>query len=218
MPTRLEFYFDYLSPYAYLAWLRLPSIMASREVELEPKPTLFAGLLNHWGQLGPAEIKPKKQHVFSDCARFAKLHELPFAAPQFHPFRPLLALRVSLAAVQAGCAEPVIDAIFKAGWAKGFDLASETVIGEALRHAGVDGQALLASAQSPEIKHSLRDHTAAATALGVFGVPTIRVKDRSFWGLDQLPYVALFLDDKDPLDAIDVDTISPQGEAASRLG
>ena len=68
MTRTIDFYFDYLSPYAYLAWLCLPEVTESRDVEIVPRPVLFAGLLNHWGQLGPAEIPPKGKHGGKDIA------------------------------------------------------------------------------------------------------------------------------------------------------
>ena len=78
MTRSIDFYFDYLSPYAYLAWLRLPEVCTPRKVQIVARPVLFAGLLNYWGHLGPAEIPPKGQHVFKECARFAAMAGIPW--------------------------------------------------------------------------------------------------------------------------------------------
>ena len=216
MTRSIDFYFDYLSPYVYLAWLRLPEVCTPRKVQIVARPVLFAGLLNYWGHLGPAEIPPKGQHVFKECARFAAMAGIPFRSPRYHPFRPLTALRVSLAEVAQDRQTDVISAIFTAGWAEGEDLGDAETIGAALQSAGLDGNALLSAAYEPSAKLKLRQETQTAVEAGVFGIPTMLVDGELFWGLDQLPYLAMFLDGKDPLDSIDVSKITSEGRAAVR--
>ena len=216
MTRSIDFYFDYLSPYAYLAWLRLPEVCTPRKVQIVARPVLFAGLLNYWGHLGPAEIPPKGQHVFKECARFAAMAGIPFRSPRYHPFRPLTALRVSLAEVAQDRQTDVISAIFTAGWAEGEDLGDAETIGAALQSAGLDGNALLSAAYEPSAKLKLRQETQTAVEAGVFGIPTMLVDGELFWGLNQLPYLAMFLDGKDPLDSIDVSKITSEGRAAVR--
>ena len=116
MGKRVDFYFDDLSPYAYFAWLRIGAFCAQHDAELVIHPVLFAGLLEHWGQLGPAEIPPKRAWVYRDAFRYAALNGIPLVGPPVHPFNPLTALRMSLA-VAAGADQPrVIDALFHAAW------------------------------------------------------------------------------------------------------
>lgn len=218
MTTEIDFYFDYLSPYAYLAWRKLPEITESRGIAIRPKPVLFAGLLNHWGQLGPAEIPPKAAHIFKECARFAVLAEIPFRSPRFHPFKPLTALRVSLAEVSGKDQSRVISALFDAGWAKGQDLGDATTILNVLNALDLDGETLVQQASDPDVKHILQQNTLAAVEKGVFGIPTMIADQELFWGLDQLPYIALFLDGKDPLANVDPREIGSQGPAAVRPG
>lgn len=199
MARTVDFYFDYLSPYAYLAWRCLPEVIDPRDTKLVARPVLFAGLLNHWGQLGPAEIPPKAEHVFKDIRRFAALRGIPMRSPRYHPFRPLLALRVSLAAVCHDRQKDVISALFNAGWGAGIDLGDAGDICVALNEAGIDGEQLIAAADEPAAKEILRAETEHAIEKGVFGIPTMMVEDELFWGVDQLPYLALYLDGKDPL-------------------
>ena len=218
MPRTLDFYFDYLSPYAYLAWRCLPEVTEPRDVAIVPRPVLFAGLLNHWGQLGPAEIPPKGRHVGRDTRRFAALRGIPLRSPRYHPFRPLTALRTSLAAVAGDRQHDVITALFDASWANGIDLGSADEIGEALDLAGLDGRRLVKAASQPEAKEALRRETERAIALGVFGIPTMVVEDELFWGLDQLQYLALYLDGKDPLASIAEPEPGALGRAVVRPG
>ncbi len=110
----------------------------------------------------------------------------------------------------------MISAIFAAGWAEGEDLGDAETIGAALQSAGLDGNALLSAAYEPSAKLKLRQETQTAVEAGVFGIPTMLVDGELFWGLDQLPYLAMFLDGKDPLDSIDVSKITSEGRAAVR--
>jgi 2-hydroxychromene-2-carboxylate isomerase len=218
MSRTVSFYFDYLSPYAYLAWQCLPEVTEPRGVTIVPRPVLFAGLLNHWGQLGPAEIPPKGRHVGRDTRRFAALRGIPLSSPRYHPFRPLTALRASLAIVSGDRQSDVISALFKAGWADGIDLGSTDDIRDALDRAGLDGQRLVAAAAEPKAKDTLRSETEAAIGRGVFGIPTMMVGDELFWGLDQLPYIALYLDGRDPLDTLEAQAPGSAGRAVVRPG
>lgn len=202
--NQVYFYFDYLSPYAYLAWGPIQVLCAKRGLALHLHPVLFAGLLTHWGQLGPAEIPPKREFVYKDCYREAMLQGLPFNGPSCHPFNPLLALRISLAEISAADQTRVVDALWKASWGDGIDMSNPQAIKAALDQAGLNGAELVEAAQSPQAKDALRRETEAALARGVFGVPTVIVGDELFWGHDRLSHLELYLDGKDPLDRTQV--------------
>lgn len=215
---RVDFYFDYLSPFAYFASRVLPDVCREHDAELVFRPVLFAGLLDHWGQLGPAEVEPKAYNTFKMCVRHAVRNGIPFRAPRFHPYLPLPALRVSLPEV-AGKDQPrVVEAIYSAGWGKGLDLGSPDVLRAALDDAGLDGEGLLARSRAPEAKSGLRAATEAAIARGVFGVPTMIAGDELFWGMDQIEHLALFLAGEDPLAGIDLAAIGTEGRAVTRPG
>ncbi len=218
MTRTVDFYFDYLSPYAYLAWLCLPEVTDPRDVEIVPHPVVFAGLLNHWGQLGPAEIPPKGMHVGKDTGRFAALRGIPLHAPRYHPFNPLTALRVSLAVVSGDKQKEAITAVFKAGWADSIDLGDQSEIRDALNKAGLDGERLVAATDEQLARDTLRRETDTAISRGVFGIPTMIVDDELFWGLDQFQYLALYLDGKDPLDTLEQQRKPSQGRAVVRPG
>jgi 2-hydroxychromene-2-carboxylate isomerase len=196
----VDFYFDYLSPYAYLAWRKIRGVCQRYGAALRPRPVLFAGLLNSWGQLGPAEIPPKAMYVFKDALRVAALEGEPFSMPKFHPFTPLTALRVSLPEVSGDDQERAIDALFSAGWGRGGDLGDPKEIAEALSGAGLDGEALVARTADPAVKEALKRSTDEAVAEGVFGIPPMIADGELFWGSDRLHHLALFLEGKDPLD------------------
>jgi len=213
---RVDFHFDYVSPYAYFAWTQIRSLCAEKGAELVVRPTLFAGLLNHWGQLGPAEIPPKRRWAFSDAYRISKRLGLPLEGPQYHPFNPLVALRLSLVEVGGSRQHDIIDAIFAAGWGRGIDLGSADELAAALSEKGMDGPALVEKTSSPEVKEALKKSTDDAIARGVFGVPTILVGDELFWGSDRMEDVRLALEGKNLLDQAWVDRVLTRPRGADR--
>jgi 2-hydroxychromene-2-carboxylate isomerase len=212
----VDFYFDYLSPFAYFAALRLPELCQQRDAPLRFRPVLFAGLLDHWGQRGPAEVPPKALHTFKLCARYAALRGVPFRSPRFHPYRPLDALRVSLEEVAGDDQEKVVAAIFHAGWGEGIDLGDAAELGAAISSTGLDGEALMEKAGEPPAKIKLREETESAIARGVFGVPTMIVAEELFWGVDQLENLELHLEGRDPLRSVELEAVRSEGPAAVR--
>jgi 2-hydroxychromene-2-carboxylate isomerase len=216
--VNIDFYFDYLSPYAYFASREISALCERHGVELRLRPVLFAGLLNHWGQRGPAEIPPKAVHTAKECMRHALTRGIPFRPPRHHPFNPLSALRTSLAAVSGENQAGVVRAIFDLGWAEGGDIGDAAEIVTALDAAGLDGPALVDAADSQTARDGLRRETELAVQRGVFGIPTMIAGDELFWGLDQLSYLELFLEGKDPLAGVNFDDFDFRGPSAWRSG
>jgi 2-hydroxychromene-2-carboxylate isomerase len=197
--VHLDFWFDFISPYAFFAWLRIRDVAADAGATLRLRPVVLAGLLDHHGQLGPAEIPAKREHTFKDVARYAAVHGIPLRGPATHPFNPLTALRCSLPEVAGERQADVIDALFRAGWSDGIDLGDPAAIARALSAVGLDGEALVARTRDPAVKQALIDEGHAAIARGVFGVPTMDTDGELIWGNDRMDWVALRLKGRDPL-------------------
>lgn len=195
---RIDWYFDVISPYAYLAFERLPDALARSPVaiELRYRPVLFAGLLEHFGQKGPAEIAAKRRFVYEHALWLAQRHDARLRLPRQHPFNPLPLLRALVAAGGPG-ASPSRDQValaFRFVWQHG-QLPDEPAFGDLLRALGVAAGAL----DAVEVKAALRANTEAAIADEVFGVPTAAVRKpgvpvRRFWGFDALPMMTDFID------------------------
>jgi len=195
----LRFYFDYISSNAYLAWHRLPELEQRFGLVVEPVPVLFAGLLEAHGQLGPAEIPVKARWMWRDNLRKAARLGIPLVPPRFHPFNPLLPLRVSSLPLAPADRRALIGALFQAQWAESRHLSEPTVVAAAADSAGLPGAELVAKAQELEAKQRLRRQTDDAIAAGVFGVPSAIVEGELFWGFDDLPHLELYLRGEDPL-------------------
>jgi len=212
----IRFTFDYISSNAYLAWTQLPALAAKHGVAIEPVPVLFAGLLEAHGQLGPAEVRPKALWMFKNNLRKAALLGVPLNPPAFHPFNPLLALRVSSLPLPDEARSGLIGALFEAVWARGLHVSEPAVVTQVALEAGLDGADLVARAALPETKARLRAQTDDAIARGVFGVPSMEIGGEVFWGYDDFPWLDLFLAGKDPL-AARKDLQQPRPVAASAM-
>jgi 2-hydroxychromene-2-carboxylate isomerase len=199
--SSLDFYFDFLSPFAFFAWREVGPLCEKYELEMKAHPVVFGKLLDHWGQLGPAEIVPKRDWASRYCLRYSALHGFEHNPPKYHPFNPLAALRLSLKEVSGAQQSAVIDAIFHRGWTEGEDIGDITNLLDILEREKIDISGFEEKIQQQAIKDSLANETSNAIELGVFGVPTIIVGDQLFWGNDQFDHIRLLLDGNDPLDA-----------------
>ena len=200
MASKIHFYFDFISPYAYFAWRKLPTLAKKYNREIEAHPVVFGKSLDKWGQLGPAEIPPKRNWLNEYCIRYAALNGFKYNPPKKHPFNPLAALRMSLKEVSGDDQLRVIDSIFEEGWSHGADLGDLSTLTSLLTRQSIDGETLSKKVSESEIKELLIDETTYAIEKGVFGVPTIIIDDNLFWGNDQMDHIELLLDGKDPLD------------------
>jgi 2-hydroxychromene-2-carboxylate isomerase len=200
MPETLDFHFDFISPYAYLAWPEARRIAEERGLTLVPRPTLLGAVLAHWGQLGPAEIPPKRVFTFKDILRRAADQKMPLTAPATHPFKSVTALRASMNMVAGERQLDVITAFFDAAWGRGEEIGDPESAAVALTKAGLDGATLIQRTLRPEVKAALRAAMDEAIAAGVFGVPTFIVRGELFFGQDRASDVRRFLDGKDPVD------------------
>jgi 2-hydroxychromene-2-carboxylate isomerase len=177
MPRTITWYFDFISPYAWLQAERFAQLPA--DVILQCRPVLFAGLLEHWGQLGPAEIGPKRVFTYEYIVWRAAQLGLACKLPPVHPFNPLKLLRLAVL-LEADHAQAL--RLFRFVWSEGH-VAEENDAWRALTaELGVpDAEARLGG---PEVKERLRRNGEEAIAQGVFGVPTAVIDGRLFWGVD----------------------------------
>lgn len=182
----LTWYFDFVSPYSYIAFKRLHELPPDVEVVL--KPVLFAGLLQHFGQKGPAEIAVKRRWTYRWCTWWAKSLGIAFRFPASHPFNPLHHLRLAIA---AGPSRRNVDRIFESIWTTGAD-ATDPGAFRALASALAVDETTLASV---EVKDALRKNTEEAASRGVFGVPCYEADGEIFWGADALEFVNAYLAD-----------------------
>lgn len=196
MTPQIDFYFDFLSPYSYLAW----TWVREQSHTFNLHPVIIASIVSHYETKGPAQIKPKRNFLFKDLLRYSKIHNIPFTTPAQLPFNSLYALRLALPSVSAENQKAVIDAIFRAGWERGLDIGNDDVLKNVLSKAQLSVEELFLRMQAREARVDLKKSIENALQREVFGVPTFFVGEEMFWGNDSIKYLELFLKGEDPLD------------------
>ena len=211
----ITFYLDFISPYAYLAFEALPEALMGVSCRVSHVPVLFAGLLKHHGQLGPAEIASKREWTYRQVLWLAHSRGMALDMPASHPFNPLALLRLALAcSPEATPGAPnryVCESIFRHVWQGG----AEAVDSMRLEQLAMQLQPKH-DPESDAIKALLKRNTDAAIAHGVFGVPTFAVDDKLFWGLDALPMLRDYLQDDAWFDGPDWDRVHAASSGIAR--
>ncbi|MBX3184035.1 MAG: 2-hydroxychromene-2-carboxylate isomerase [Polyangiaceae bacterium] len=194
----LEFYYDFVCPYAYLASTQVEALARRTGAQLVYRPLLLGGLFRHLAGEGyaPNQMNAARAKVGErDLERYAALYGVPLVRPAEHPRRTVLALRATLA---SGDVARASHALFKAYWGEGADVEQPQVVAGALSAAGLDGAGAVARSEQAEVKEALRAATAEAAEAGVFGVPSFRVETQNgsevHWGQDRLHQVATALE------------------------
>ena len=199
--TKAKWYFDFISPFAYLQFARFSQL--PNNLEITPVPAVFGAILQHWGQLGPAEIPPKRRFVYRFFQWNADQLGIPFTMPPMHPFNPIPALRLCTA---AGAGIENTRAVFDLIYGKGIQPDSPEgirLIGGALNIPHPES-----AMQDPVVKDTLRANTAQATSDGVFGVPSFVIDSEVFWGGDSTGMMLDFLENPALFEAPEMKRIS----------
>lgn len=179
-------YFDFISPFAWIGLHRLKELPA--DVAIDYRPVLFAGILNHWGQKGPAEMPTKRRYTYRWSHWWAQSQGIPLRYPSGHPFNPIHHLRLALA---CGCKPDAIRKIFESVWTTGEDASDPGRFALLLKSLSITREQI----ENPEIKSTLKSNTDEAIKRGVFGVPMLEIDGELFWGADSTGFAKAFLAD-----------------------
>ncbi len=185
--TQATWYFDVISPYAYLHLKQFAKL--AQPLDIAFRPVLFAGLLKHWATKGPAELPAKRRHTYRQCVWMARANGIPFAMPPLHPFNPLKVLRLLTG---LGAPRAAVEAAYDFIWGEGRDPNAEWPA--LCARLGVSADTPLID--DPAVKQRLQDATAAAAAAGVWGVPTFDLEGELFWGVDTIDFMNAYLRDR----------------------
>ena len=190
----IEFIFDFGSPNAYLAWKVLPAIAERAGARVEIAPSLLGGIFKATNNRSPGEayreVKGKLAYEGLETRRFVARHALSaFRANPHFPVNTLLIMRGLVAARRRGIGDRYLEVVEAGMWEAGEKMDDPAVVRRVLDAGGLDGEALLAATQAPEVKAELIANTEAAVARGVFGIPTFFVGEEMFFGKDRLGQV-----------------------------
>jgi len=193
MARTLEFYFDYGSPYSYLADTQVEGIARRAGATLVRKPMLLGGVFKATGNHSPAELPQKSKWSGFDMPLWARHYGVPFQRNPFFPVNTLALMRGAAAAQIDGSFERYHPAVFKAMWVEGRNLNDIKEVTAVLTSAGLDAGKFGARIQDQDVKDRLKATTDEAVARGVFGAPTCFVDNMMFFGNDRLPFVEMAL-------------------------
>ncbi|HAT51752.1 MAG TPA: disulfide bond formation protein DsbA [Betaproteobacteria bacterium] len=186
---KITMYFDFISPYAYLAFKVIQRGLVNR-VDITYKPILFAGLLNHYGQLGPAEIPYRREWTFLQALWQGREAGIPIRLPKSHPFNPLTLLRLAIAENRSGDpSKETCNKIFEFVWNRGADVSDETELSALSSEINLERKP-----DDPAVKEQLKTNTEEAIANHVYGVPSFQYNNKIFWGNDSLKMLEAYID------------------------
>lgn len=189
MSKTVEFFYDFTSPTAYLAWARLPAIIERTGAKLAYRPMFLGGVMQTTGNRPPGTLPQKARWMAEDLQRWAKKYNTPY---NLNPHFPMMTLMVQRAA-QEWVNRPDFDrylaAIFNAAWRDSKNIGDKAALTEILATAGFSPDEFFAAAENPANKEKLKATTDEAVARGVFGAPTFFVGDEMHFGQDRLDFV-----------------------------
>ena len=189
MAQQVEFFFDYGSPFSYLADTQLAALERRTGASVIYRPMLLGAVLKETGNASPVTVPAKGRYMGVELQRWARRYGVPFAANKFFPINTIRLMRGAVAAQQAECFAEYHRAIYPAFWVDGANLGEPEVIWAVLDKAGLNADLILARIEEPGVKEQLRLNTEEAVRRGVFGAPTFFVGEEMFWGNDRLMFV-----------------------------
>ena len=183
-----DFYFDFVSPYSFLAHKEIRKIENKMDIKIKYKPVLLGGLHNLHGIKAPAFIPAKAKHMIRDCKLIAERNNVSFKFNSYFPIKSLNLMRGVLVAEEDNIKNYYIDNIFNTVWQDGLNMNDDTVIQKVLKNLNINPQTFFLRSTSSLIKDSLRKKTSDAYEKGIFGAPTFVSNNKIFWGQDRIEF------------------------------
>ena len=188
MIKSFDFYFDFVSPYSFLAHKEIRKIEKKNSIKIKYKPILLGGLHNLHGIKAPAFIPAKAKHMIRDCKLIAEKNKIRFKFNSYFPIRSLNLMRGVLVAEEDDYKSFYIDEIFNAIWQDGLNMNDVTIIEKILKNLNINPKTFLLRVASSSIKDSLKKKTDEAYEKGVFGAPSFISNNKIFWGQDRIEF------------------------------
>ncbi len=188
MIKSFDFYFDFVSPYSFLAHKEITKIEKKNSVKIKYKPILLGGLHNLHGIKAPAFIPAKAKHMIRDCKLIAEKNKIKFKFNSYFPIRSLNLMRGVLIAEEDNYKSYYIDTIFNAIWQDGLNMNDENIIQKILKNLNINPKTFLLRVASSSIKDSLKKRTNEAYEKGIFGAPSFVSNNKIFWGQDRIEF------------------------------
>ena len=184
-----DFYFDFVSPYSFLAHKEIRKIENKASIKVKYKPILLGGLHNLHGIKAPAFIPAKAKHMIRDCKLIAERNNVNFKFNSYFPIRSLNLMRGVFVAEEDNFKEYYIDNIFNSIWQDGLNMNDESIVERVLKNLNINPKTFILRSLSSSIKDKLKKNTSEAFKIGVFGAPSFVSNNKVFWGQDRIEFV-----------------------------
>ena len=184
-----EFYFDFVSPYSFIAHQEIKKIEKSDSVKIKYKPILLGGLHNLHSIKAPAFTPAKAKFMIRDCKLIAEKNKIKFKFNSYFPIKTLNLMRGIFIAEEDGYKSFYIDKIFDAMWQDGFNMNDQNIVDKILKNIDINPKTFFLRSSNQNIKALLKKRTDEAYAKGIFGAPTFLINNKIFWGQDRLEFV-----------------------------
>ena len=188
MIKSFDFYFDFVSPYSFLAHKEIKRIERKNSIKIKYQPILLGALHNLHGIKAPAFIPAKAKHMIRDCKLIAERNKIKFRFNSYFPIRSLNLMRGVIVAEEDNYKSFYIDSIFNSIWQDGLNLNDENIIQKILKNLNVNPKTFLLRSASSSIKDSLKKRTNEAYEKGIFGAPSFVSNNKIFWGQDRIEF------------------------------
>ena len=185
MIKKIDFYFDFISPYTYLAHKKVQSL--PKNINVNYKPILLGGLHKLEGITAPAFIKPKLKHMMNDCVLIAKKSKFDFMWNSKFPLNTINLMRGYLY-INSDIRDIYINIMFDAYWKDNLDISNEEILVSLLEKCNIEKNRFFEGIKDQKIKDELKNETKEAHDKEIFGAPTFIVNEKIFWGQDRLEY------------------------------
>ena len=189
MIKSFEFYFDFISPYSFLAHKEIIKIEKANTIKIKYMPILLGGLHNLAGIKAPGFIPIKAKYMIKDCKLWAEKYNIIFKFNNYFPIKTLDLMRCVLVAEKKNFVQNFINKVFDAIWKDGLNLNDNTIVEKLLKNLDINPKTFLMEAIDPKIKDELKKRTKDAFLKGVFGAPSFIINNKMFWGQDRLEFV-----------------------------
>ena len=189
MIKSFEFYFDFASPYTFLAHKEIIKIEKEKSFKVKYMPILLGALLKLTGSKANADVPIKAKYMIKDCKLWAEKKNILFKFNNYFPIITLNLMRCVLIAEKEGVAQNFINRVFDSIWVDGLNLNDKLVLEKLLANMNINSKKFLLRAVDPEVKEELKKRTDNAYQKGVFGAPSFMVNNKLFWGQDRLEFV-----------------------------
>ena len=184
-----EFYFDFASPYTFIAHKKIRRIEKENSIKIRYMPILLGGLLKLAGIKPNVDIPIKAKYMIKDCKLWAEKYDITFKFNNYFPIETLNLMRCVLVAERKNFAENFINKVFDTIWKDGLNLNDNAVIEKLLKNLDINPETFLAESMDQKIKDVLKKKTGDAFMKGIFGSPSFMVNNKIFWGQDRFEFV-----------------------------